>query len=71
MLHFAKPDRLLSTREAAEYIGMTIHWLERQRALGLGPDYICYGKKGGKIQYRQSVLDALMASGTVRASRVA
>lgn len=62
------PDPLMDTKEAAEYIGMTIHWLERQRALGLAPDYIRYGKKGNKIHYRQSVLDALRASGTVRTS---
>ena len=71
MLHFANPDRLLSPREAAEYINMSIHWLERQRALGLGPDYIRLGKKGGKIWYRLSVLDAFLASGTVRAFRAA
>ena len=64
------PDPIMDTEEAAEYIGMTIHWLERQRALGLAPDYICYGKKGSKIHYRRSVLDALMASGTVRTSRL-
>ena len=71
MLHFTNPDRLLCPRDAAEYIGMSVHWLERQRGLGLGPDYIRLGKKGGKIMYRQSVLDAFLASGTVRALRAA
>jgi hypothetical protein len=63
-------DCLMSPKEAAEYVGMSVHWLERQRGLGRAPDFIQLGGKGGKVFYRQSVLDALIVARTVLTSNV-
>lgn len=41
------PDKLLTTAEAAEYLGMSTGWLNNQRYLGRGPRYV----KMGHVRY--------------------
>ena len=48
---------LLSPKEAAEFLGVQIHWLEKrrgQRALRGGPPYV---RMGGFVKYRRSDLE--------------
>lgn len=72
MPNFINSDCLLCPKRAATYIGMSVHWLERQRRLGEAPDFVRLGgKKGGAVKYRQSVLDALIASATIHTERAA
>lgn len=71
MPNFINPDCLMCPKRAAEYIGMSVHWLERQRARGEAPEFVRLGgRKGGAIRYRRSVLQALIVSATVNTSAV-
>ena len=58
-----KARRLLSEREAAEFIGMSSKWLSNQRWLGLGPSYLRIGRC---IRYKVSELDAFLEHCEVR-----
>jgi hypothetical protein len=48
-------SRLLTTDEAAAYLGFTPGWLVKLRNLGGGPRY---SKLGDKVRYRRRWLDA-------------
>ena len=56
-------DRLLNTKEAAEYLGLSPYTLERWRYLGKGPRFIRVGSKS--VRYRQTDLDAFLEIGGV------
>ena len=45
-------DRLLSQRQTADYLGLTIPTLQRQRTDGTGPRFLKLGRR--KIAYRLS-----------------
>ncbi len=48
---------LMSPKEAAAFLGVQIHWLEKRRgkaALRGGPPYV---RMGGFVKYRRSDLD--------------
>lgn len=61
------PDRLLSPKEAAAYLNISVDWLARERWQGTGPAYVrLSGRRGGAIRYRQSVLEALKTEMEVR-----
>jgi excisionase family DNA binding protein len=49
----------LSVPEAAEYLGVTERWMRRQ----IDGRHIRFNKLGGKIRFRQSDLDELIAEG--------
>ena len=63
-----KPD-LLSTLEAAEYVGARPHTLEIWRASGRYR--IPFVKVGRLVKYRRADLDAWLASRTVNADAAA
>lgn len=46
-------DRLLCEKEAARILGMSVAWLQRQRWLKAGPEYIRVGRS---VRYRLSTL---------------
>jgi len=48
---------LMSPKEAAEFLGVQIHWLEKRRgkrSLSGGPPYV---RMGGFVKYRKADLD--------------
>ena len=49
---------LLTAKQAACYLSISIKWLANQRWQGTGPRFL---KVGGAIRYRQSDLDAYLA----------
>lgn len=56
-------EKLLCTKEAAKYLGLSTSKLEKDRLCGRGPDFL-QERKGGKViyplkaleQYQQSIL---------------
>jgi DNA-binding transcriptional MerR regulator len=52
-------DRLLTQREAADYLHLSIRTLQRWREQGIGPESIVL--PNGYRRYRLSVLDAWLA----------
>lgn len=60
------PRGALTTKEAAEYIGLAAGTLENKRLAGEGPRYGRHGRKGG-IYYRVVDLDAYLADNLVGA----
>jgi predicted site-specific integrase-resolvase len=53
-------DILLTTRQAADWLDVSVSTLERWRALGVGPRYT---KKGRWVRYRLGDLRAFVESG--------
>jgi predicted DNA-binding transcriptional regulator AlpA len=50
---------LLHERDAAEILGVSVSWLQKQRWAGTGPAYIRVGgRANGAIRYRLSDLHA-------------
>lgn len=49
----------LSTKQAAEHLGLSPWTLVKWRAVGRGPDYL---KMGGKVVYLRAALEAFQAS---------
>jgi predicted DNA-binding transcriptional regulator AlpA len=59
---------LLTEREAAELIGMSVHWLRRKRWAGGGIPFIKIGDGPvGAVRYRREDIDTFIA-GRVRKS---
>lgn len=54
---------ILSTREAADYLGYDIRTLRRWRRTGHGPRYFRPHTKTGGLRYRISDLDAFLSDG--------
>ncbi len=54
------PDDLLTQREAAAYLGVSISSLERWRAKGIGPKVTWFG---ARPRYRRSDLDTYRRKG--------
>lgn len=52
-------DKLLTTKEAAERLGMASGTLENWRVNGIGPRYVKVGSRS--IRYEASALDAWLA----------
>lgn len=50
---------LLRTPDAAQRLGVSASFLEKQRYLGTGPDYV---KIGRSVAYRESDIDAWVAA---------
>ncbi len=48
------PQKLLTTKQAADYLGMSTSWMEQKRSKGGGP---AYSKIGGKIKYQIESLE--------------
>ncbi len=55
------PPRLLRTKEAARFLGLSIRTLEKHRTYGTGP---IYRKVGGRVLYALRDLEAWSAIGT-------
>lgn len=55
------PPRLLRTKEAARFLGLSIRTLEKHRTYGTGP---LYRKIGGRVLYTVRDLEAWSAIGT-------
>ena len=53
-------DRLLTTREAAEYLGMSTAFLERDRCIGAKIAFVRIGTR--TVRYRQRDLDKYVES---------
>jgi predicted DNA-binding transcriptional regulator AlpA len=51
-------DSLLTSREAAEMLNISLYWMERQRWLGTGPRYL---KVGRSVRYRFSDIEDYLA----------
>jgi hypothetical protein len=56
-------DRLLTTGQAAEYLNVSVYWLEKARCRGYGPNYIRITARA--IRYRISDLEAFLMQGVV------
>src|SRR5262245_8602853 len=46
--------RLLSRKEAAHYLNVSLSWLDKSRLSGLGPEYV---RIGGGVRYEFSALE--------------
>lgn len=55
------PPRLLRTKEAARFLGLSVRTLEKHRTYGTGPTY---RKIGGRVLYTVRDLEAWSAVGT-------
>ncbi|NPD15453.1 helix-turn-helix domain-containing protein [Xinfangfangia sp. D13-10-4-6] len=53
-------DLLLTTRQAAEHLGTSVHTLEAYRYKGTGPEFV---KCGGSIRYYASALTQWIETG--------
>ena len=64
MSHSLSPPapRRLRTREAAEYLGLSVSYLEKLRVMGGGPRFAAMGRA---VSYAVADLDAWAASRTV------
>lgn len=51
--------KLLNTKDAAAYIGMSASWLNKSRMDGSGPPYM---KIGGSVKYAVKDLDEWLAA---------
>jgi predicted DNA-binding transcriptional regulator AlpA len=61
-----KPDRLLTPKEAAAFLKVSISWLAKARMRGDGPPYV---KIGRTVRYPESGLHAFLAANTKRSTR--
>jgi len=59
--------RLMTTKEAAEYLNLAVQTLCNYRYTGNPPDYV---KIGRKIMYEKSTLDRFIDAGRVTVQRV-
>lgn len=57
--------RLVSEKEAAKILGMTISWLQRGRCYSYGPSFIKMNHPKGAIRYRLADLDAYIQANTI------
>jgi predicted DNA-binding transcriptional regulator AlpA len=58
--------RLLTEKQAAHYLGVSVYLLQRWRSQNRGPQYVRVGGSNGRaIRYRQSALDAWIEINTV------
>ncbi len=53
------PVIVLTTRQAAQYLGLSISTLNKWRCYGFGPKYL---KLGRAVRYRQEELDAYLGA---------
>ena len=60
------PPRLLSTRGAAGFLGISIRTLEKHRTYGTGPTY---RKIGGRVLYAIHDLEAWIEIGSRKSTR--
>ena len=60
------PPRLLRTKEAARFLGISIRTLEKHRTYGTGPTY---RKVGGRVLYAVEDLQAWTAIGARKSTR--
>lgn len=60
------PPRLLRTKEAARFLGISIRTLEKHRTYGTGP---IYRKIGGRVLYAVEDLQAWTAIGARKSTR--
>jgi hypothetical protein len=52
----------MDTKTAAQYLGVTVSFLEQARFRHVGPQYLRFGeKKGCSIRYRQADLDEFVS----------
>ena len=56
----SRPDDLLTTREAAELLGITPGALRNARWLGSGPPFVHVRREGHRVWYRRGDLDRYM-----------
>ena len=57
----SKPtSKRLHRKQAAEYLGVSLSWLDKARLTGLGPIYIRIGGKGGRVVYDSGDLDEFL-----------
>lgn len=62
----SNPERLLHTRDAAEILGVSEAWLERQRWKREAPAYVRVGGPTGRaVRYRLSDLNAYIEANLV------
>ena len=54
--------QILTTKQAAEILNVSVAWLERQRWLGTGPSYV---KVGRSVRYLESSIIEYLKSNTV------
>lgn len=59
-------NRNLNTREAAKILNVSIAWMERQRWLGTGPQYI---KVGRAVRYPENLLHEYLAVNLVKTAQ--
>lgn len=64
----ATRSAVMNTQRAAEYIGVSVPWLEKARLIGGGPIFV---KIGRSVRYRASDLDEFLESGARRSTSAA
>jgi len=59
-------DSLLTEREAASYLSISIYWLQKARCYSYGPRWTRIGGASGRaVRYRKRDLDAYIEANTV------
>lgn len=59
-------ERLMHERDAADYLGVSIGWMQKARFNGTGPKYIKVGGTYGRaVRYRVRDLDAYIDANEV------
>lgn len=59
-------NSLMHERDAADYLCVSIAWLQRARCYGAGPRFIKVGGPNGRaVRYRKSDLDTYLDQNTV------
>ena len=61
--HQTHHSDLMTTKEAAQYLGLSEGTLPVWRCRGVGPEYVCIGRNK---RYRRKALDAFIEKGTVK-----
>lgn len=59
-------EKLLNEKEAAEVLGLSVHWMRRARWAGNGPEFIKIA--GGSVRYRPSTIEAFLDARTVKST---
>lgn len=59
-------EKLLNEKEAAELMGLSVHWMRRSRWAGNGPEFIKIG--GGSVRYRPAAIEQFINARTRRST---
>lgn len=58
-------QELLTEKEAAKFLGVSVSWLQKGRCYGYGPPFVKLKQPKGAIRYRRPDLDAYLQANTI------